>query len=198
MPLAVKDNRRHTYGEYLTWPEWPLGERYELIDGVAYAMTPAPSRSHQRLLGELFREIAQALEQSGCEVNIAPFDVRLPDHDEADEAIVNVVQPDLVVVCDPAKLDERGCRGAPDWIVEVLSPSTAAHDQIRKLALYERHGVKEYWLAHPTDRVVTVYRLEEGRYGRPEIHEMNGRVTARCCGVEVDWDRVVAGLEPRQ
>ncbi len=193
MSLPVKDERYHTYGEYLTWPD---DQRYELIDGVAYAMGPAPVRVHQRLLGELYRQVADALDDSDCEVDIAPFDVRLPDRDEADEEIVNVVQPDLVVICDRDKLDEKGCRGAPDWVVEVLSPSTAGHDQILKLALYERHGVKEYWLAHPTDRVVTVYRLEAGQYVRPTVHEMKGCLRVHCCGdMEIDWDRIVAGLE---
>jgi Uma2 family endonuclease len=195
MTLPLHDVRRHTYGEYLTWPE---GERYELIDGVGYAMAPAPSRGHQRLVGELYRQIADALEGGPCEVNVAPFDVRLPEKDEADEAdeaIATVVQPDIAVVCDPAKLDERGCRGAPDWIVEVLSPSSAGHDQIRKLALYERQGVREYWLAHPGDRIVTVYQLENGAYGRPVVTEMQDRLASSSCpGVEIDWERVVKGL----
>ncbi len=192
MGLPLKDDRRHNYGEYLTWPE---DERYELIDGIAYAMGPAPVRVHQRLVLELGRQIADALEGSGCEVNIAPFDVRLPERDEADEEIVNVVQPDIMVICDRDKLDERGCRGAPDWIVEVLSPSTAGHDQILKQQLYERHGVKEYWLAHPIDRIVTVYRLEGQLYGRPEIHEMKNELAAGCCPVSIDWERVTAGLD---
>jgi Uma2 family endonuclease len=184
--------QHHTYGDYLTWP----GDvRYELIDGEAFCMAPAPTRSHQRLAGEIFRQLADALEGGPCEVNMAPFDVRLPDGDEADEAIATVVQPDLLVVCDPAKLDERGCRGAPDWIVEVLSPGSAGHDQIRKLALYERHGVREYWLAHPVDRVVTVYRLEDGAFACPSVHEMQGSLRCKACPeVEIDWDRVVRGL----
>jgi len=192
MPLPKRDLDRHTYAEYLTWPE---AVRYELIEGEAYAMAPAPSRAHQRLLGELFRQIAGALDDSPCEVNLAPFDVRLPDADEADEDIATVVQPDISVVCDPAKLDERGCRGAPDWIIEILSPGSAGHDQIRKLAIYERHGVREYWLAHPVDRVVTLYRLADGVYGRPSVHEMEGRLACGACPrVEIDWARVVKGL----
>lgn len=192
MGLPIRDEKTHSYGEYLTWPDHP---RYELIDGVAWAMSPAPTRGHQRLLLELSRQISDALEDSDCEVDIAPFDVRLPEGDEADAEIINVIQPDLIVVCDRNKLDERGCRGAPDWVIEVLSPGTAAHDQIRKLALYERHGVKEYWLAHPTDRVVTVYRMEEEIYSRPNIYEMSGTLAASCCDkVEIDWERVVKGL----
>jgi Uma2 family endonuclease len=88
-----------------------------------------------------------------------PFDVRLPRGNEADDDVPTVVQPDITVVCDPAKLDERGCRGAPDWVIEVLSPSTAAKDQIQKLAARERAGVPEVWLVHPTDHVFVVYGL---------------------------------------
>lgn len=192
MSLPLRDTNRHTYGEYCTWPE---EQRYELIDGAAYAMAPAPSRRHHRLVGELFRAISDALDDSACEANIAPFDVRLPTAGEADDAVENVVQPDISVVCDPAKLDDKGCRGAPDWLIEVLSPATAGHDQVRKLALYERHSVREYWLVHPVDRVVTIYRLENGAYGRPLVHELRGRSSCLACpGVEIDWDIVVQGL----
>lgn len=192
MSLPLRDPDRHTYGEYCAWPE---DQRYELLDGMAYAMAPAPTRQHQRLVFELAREIADRLERSGCELNLAPFDVRLPDADEADDDIANVVQPDISVVCDPSKLDDKGCRGAPDWLIEVLSPATAVHDHVRKLALYERHGVKEYWLVHPVDRVVTIYRLAQGSYGRPTVQELRGQTACLACpGVDVDWARVVQGL----
>ena len=169
MGLERRDLERHTYGDYLAWPE---DVRYELIDGVAYAMSPAPPVSHQEVLLELSRQIDEALDESACRVLIAPLDVRLPRGDEADDAIDTVVQPDVLVVCDPARIDERGVRGAPDWIIEVLSPATAAHDQVTKRERYERAGVREYWLAHPTDRIVIAYRLENGRYGRPDIAEL--------------------------
>jgi len=192
MSRPLRDPGRHTYGEYCGWPE---DQRYELIDGLAFAMAPAPTRQHQRLSFELAREVANALEGSGCEVNVAPFDVRLPEGDEADDDIDTVVQPDISVVCDPSKLDDKGCRGAPDWVIEVLSPGSAGHDQVRKLALYERHGVTEYWLVHPVDRVVTIYRLEDGAYGRPLVSELQGRSGCRACpGAEIDWGRVVKGL----
>jgi Uma2 family endonuclease len=202
MSLPLLDPEQHTYGDYCTWPD---DQRFELIDGIAFAMAPAPTRQHQRLAFELARTVADALEGSGCEINVAPFDVRLPDSDEADAAIRTVVQPDISVVCDPSKLDAKGCRGAPDWIIEVLSPKTAGHDQVRKLALYERHGVKEYWLVHPLDRVVTIYRLADGtdarspydrpQYGRPEVQELQGQSDCLACpGVRIDWDRVVQGL----
>lgn len=191
MGLPLRDAQRHTYGEYRAWPE---DVRYELIDGVAYAMAP-PVRVHQRVAGELFRQIADALEDSPCEVNIAPFDVRLPDIDEADDDILTAVQPDIVVVCDRNKLDVRGCRGAPDLVIEVLSPSTAAHDQTVKLAAYERHGVKEYWLVHPADRIVTVYKWANGAYGRPAISEFEGSLASEAVpAISIDWARIVAGL----
>jgi Uma2 family endonuclease len=192
MGLVRRDLERHTYGDYLAWPE---EVRYELIDGVAYAMSPAPTVSHQEVLLELSRQIDEALDESACRVLIAPLDVRLPRGDEADEAVDTVVQPDLLVVCDPARIDERGVRGAPDWIIEVLSPATAAHDQVRKRDLYERAGVREYWLVHPTDRIVTVYRLENGHYGRPDIAELAGETATQAVpGVVIDWARVTRRL----
>lgn len=188
MGLPLRDSKLHTYGEYLTWPE---NVRYELINGEAYLMAPAPSVDHQRLVGDLFRQIADALDAHGCEAFIAPFDVRLPRGDEADESVDTVVQPDLTIVCDPEKIDRRGCRGAPDWVIEVLSPATAAHDQTVKLGAYERASVPECWFVHPTDRTVTVYRLANGHYGRPDIFELAG--TLPCHTVEsvtIDWERI--------
>lgn len=190
MGLTRRDNHRHTYGKYRRWSE---DIRYELIDGVADAMAPTPSRRHQEVLGELSRQVANALEGHPCRPYIAPFDVRLPQAGEADDDVDTVVQPDLSVVCDRGKLDEAGCRGAPDWVVEVLSPATAGHDHILKRAVYERAGVREYWLVHPVDRIVSVYRLEDGRYGAPELRELEGR---QAVGVlpelEIDWDRFPA------
>ena len=114
MGLPLRDRERHTYGEYLAWPD---GVRYELIDGDAYLTSPAPAPQHQRLVGELFRQIADAVQDSHCEVFVAPFDVRLPRPGQSDEETDTVVQPDLTIVCDPAKIDDRGCRGAPDWVI---------------------------------------------------------------------------------
>jgi Uma2 family endonuclease len=186
MGLPRRDEQRHSYGDYRHWPE---DLRYELIDGVAYSMAPAPSLRHQDILGEIFRQVANALRAGPCRPFIAPFDVRLPRVNEADDQIATVVQPDLSVVCDPSRLDERGCRGAPDWIVEVLSPATAGHDQILKRDVYERAGVREYWLVHPVDRVVMVYRLAAGEFGKLEVRELSGRQSVEAVpGVEIDWD----------
>lgn len=177
-----------SYADYCSWPD---EERWELIDGEAYDMSPAPARVHQDLVVGLVAQIHGALKDTSCRVYVAPFDVRLPDRHEADDAVQTVVQPDLAVICDPAKLDDKGCRGAPDWIVEVLSPATAAKDQIKKRDLYERHGVSDYWLVHPTDRILFIYRLGSDGYGKPEIKATAGSTAVGAIpGLEIDWDGV--------
>ena len=192
MKLARRDATRHTYGDYLHWPK---DVRYELIDGQAYLMAPAPSLDHQEIAGQIYRQASALLDATACRVFVAPVDVLLPDADEADEAVHTVVQPDVLVVCDPTKLDARRVRGAPDWVVEVLSPATAAYDQGLKRAAYERAGVREYWLVHPTDRVVSVYRLQDGAYAKPEVSAMAGETPVGALpGVVIDWARVIRRL----
>lgn len=171
MALPKTSDRRFTYADYLKWPD---GERWELIDGEAFAMSPAPTISHQTLVLDMARQIADVLDGAPCRALIAPVDVLLPTPDEADDQTTTVVQPDILVVCDPKKITDRNVRGAPDWIIEVLSPATARHDHLTKRALYERAGVREYWLVHPVDRVITVYVLKDGQYGGPEIADMAG------------------------
>ena len=193
---APKYDDIYTYADYLTWPE---GERWELIEGVPYNMSPAPFRKHQGVVMELSRQIANFLNDKSCEVYSVPFDVRLlPDISQEDatrvddDDLTTVVQPDISIICDSEKLDERGCLGAPDVIIEVLSPSTAAKDQIQKLALYEKCGVKEYWIVHPTDNIVTIRLLnDEGMYGIPIIYEGKGTVAMQILeGLEIDLDLV--------
>jgi Uma2 family endonuclease len=167
-PLALKLEETFTYGDYLRWDD---GERWELIDGVAYNMTPAPARRHQGILTQLAGQFFNYLKDIPCKLYLAPFDVRLPLSDEADEETTTVVQPDLVVVCDPDKLDDRGCRGAPDLVIEILSPSTIRKDMKVKLDLYERHGVREFWLVNPEYNTVMIFDLgHDNRYGRPRIY----------------------------
>jgi Uma2 family endonuclease len=169
LPLRHHDSG-FTYADYLSWSD---DERWELIEGQAYAMSPAPSNFHQLIVGELFRHIANYFHGKSCRPFVAPFDVRLPRAGVSDHEVDTVVQPDISLVCDPEKLkDNHGCLGAPDWVVEVLSPSTAIHDQRTKRALYEQHGVAEYWLVHPGDRSVTIYRLENNAYGKPLVFGM--------------------------
>lgn len=146
MAYALRDQRHYTYADYRTSPE---DVRYELVDGAAFMLAPTPSVDHQTLAFEVGRQIRNALEGHPCRVLMAPVDVLLSQAGEADDAVDTVLQPDVLVVCDPQKVTPRGIRGAPDWILEVISPASASHDQIIKLAAYEKAGVREYWLAHP-------------------------------------------------
>ncbi len=163
-----------SYADYRLWPENERGGRWELINGGACAMAPAPSIVHQTLVGQLFRQIDEALDGVSCRALIAPVDVLLPAGDEAGDEVTTVVQPDILVVCDPSKIGETHVRGAPDWIIEVLSPATARHDHLTKRQIYEKAGVREYWLVHPVDRLVTSYAWVDGRFAAPEIAEMAG------------------------
>ncbi len=192
MGLALRKEKHYTYADYLTWPD---DARYELIDGEAFLMAPAPLIEHQEVAGDVYHQLRNQLDGKPCRPYIAPVDVRLPRADEADAAIDTVVQPDVLVVCDPAKIDRRGVRGAPDWLLEVLSPSTAAHDQIAKRRTYERAGVREYWLVHPSDRTLTVYVLDNGQYGRPEIYELKDATPIGVLpGVAIAWDALIERL----
>ena len=149
---------RFTYADYRTWPD---DERWELIGGDAYAMTPAPSLKHQKVLGNIHLKFAGFFMGKVCSVFIAPTDVVFDDE--------NVVQPDLLVVCDRNKLTEANVKGAPDLIIEVLSPSTCLRDKREKMALYERFGVREYLLVYPEDALVERYNLADGRYQQSDI-----------------------------
>lgn len=133
----------------------PDGERAELIDGKIYYMAP-PSRTHQQILFSLSRRIADYIDSKNgnCEVNIAPFAVFLSEDD------INYVEPDISVICDPKKLDDKGCHGAPDWIIEIVSPGTKTMDYFKKLFKYRTVGVREYWIVDPTKELITVYRFE--------------------------------------
>ena len=193
MTVLKRDAHYHTYGDYLTWSR---SHGDELINGAAYVREPpAPSRSHQGIVGELYRQAADALEDKPCHVYVAPFDVRLPKSTEDDYQVDTVVQPDVLIVSDLKKLDARGMRGAPDWVAEVLSPGTASHDQTVKLSAYERAGVREVWLIDPVDRTLTIYQLEAGYYGRATILELKGRTQLTAVpGVIIDWARVLAKM----
>ncbi|MHB1650934.1 MAG: Uma2 family endonuclease [Desulfitobacteriaceae bacterium] len=150
---------------------WTDEKRLELIDGIPLDMIPAPSRLHQKVLGDLHNQFYNFLKDKSCEVYMAPFDVRLPSAGEQDETSSTVVLPDLVVVCDPGKLDDRGCKGAPDLVIEVLSPETAKKDLSFKLRVYERSGVPQYWVVQPVDKTVMVFSLDErSQYSKPTVY----------------------------
>jgi Uma2 family endonuclease len=193
MAVLKRDARHHTYADYLVWSN-TYGD--ELIDGTAYVREPrAPSLSHQAIVVQLSHQIVKALEDTLWHVYVAPVDVRLPKGNEEDGQVETVVQPDVLIVSDRQKLDARGVRGAPDWLAEVISPSTAKHDRIVKLPVYERAGVCEVWLIDPFDREVSIYRLEAGRYRRPTRLELKGQTPLTVVpGVIVDWDRLLRKL----
>jgi Uma2 family endonuclease len=175
MSLTVKKRVQiYTYKDYLSWPE---EERWELIDGRPYAMTPAPSTRHQRVIMELGRQIANFLLNKKCNAFPALFDVRFADKFDDDEMVTTVVQPDIVVICDKTKIDEKGCKGAPDIVIEILSPETGDKDKKEKFALYEKQGVKEYWLVDPFDNTVMVFKLKKNEYGKPEVYAKNDHIT---------------------
>jgi Uma2 family endonuclease len=190
-PVALKLEERFTYGDYVTWDD---GERWELIDGVPYNMSPAPRRLHQLALADLIRQFTVYLQGKPCQVYPAPFDVRLPEADEDDNLVETVVQPDLSVVCDRDKLDDAGCRGAPDLIVEILSPGTVGKDLKVKFSRYERAGVREYWIVDPVEKTVQVYQLgQNGFYGRPAVYVHTDRPQVGIFPeLEIDLDEVFA------
>jgi Uma2 family endonuclease len=193
MKLRKRDMHYHTYADYLTWSA-THGD--ELINGAAYVREPpGPSLSHQGIVGELYRQAANALEGKPCRVFVAPFDLRLPKSTEEDDQVDTVVQPDVFIVCDLKKIDARGVRGAPDWIAEVLSPGTARHDRRVKLPVYERAGVREVWLIDPIGRTVSLHRLEAGHYGRATLLELKGQTPLTAVpGVTIDWNKVLAKI----
>lgn len=185
-----KSDRRFTYKDYFTWSD---EERWELIHGEAYAMSPSPDRRHQEYSGVIFNQMFNFFNDKPCRVYSAPFDVRFSDYpDQPDDEIETVVQPDISVICDKDKLDDRGCRGAPDLVVEILSPSTAAKDLREKLALYERHGVREYWVVHPAEKIVMIFLGNDaGLYGKPTVHAAEEAASSRIFqGLTVDLKKV--------
>ena len=160
-----------TLSTYADLQSWSGDERWELIAGVLYDMTPAPTRRHQEITVALLVQFHAFLKGSTCRAYTAPFDVRLPKPGEDSMSASTVVQPDLTIVCEREKLDEHGCIGSPTLVVEILSPRTTKKDQRIKLHLYEQAGVPEYWIVFPAEKMVYVYTFgAEHLYGDPEIY----------------------------
>lgn len=154
-------NKSYTYADYLTWR---FMERVELILGKIFLMSPAPQSQHQFISATLTVEIGSFLKNKDCRIFSAPFDVRLPVTNKNGESNT-VVQPDLCVICDSSKIVKKGCNGAPDLVVEIISESTVKRDLHEKYELYEKSGVKEYWIVHPNDKTLSVFLLDDnGKY----------------------------------
>ena len=189
MGLPKKQNKRYTYADY---SEWPDDTRYELIDGVVYSMTPAPSEPHQSVSIALLTQLCRYFEKSKCKLYHAPFDVLLAKEDASDDEIYDVVQPDILVICDTKKISKRGCTGAPDFVIEISSPSTATKDQFEKAILYDKHGVKEYWIVHPSDRIVFIRRKgADGAFEATEMIAAKGKVSVPLFpDLVIDFDKI--------
>lgn len=177
MEEAVKEpvpmyGNLYTYADYL---RWEFEERLEIIRGKIYWMTPGPGRTHQTIVTRLSFHLGNYFENHRCHLFHAPFDVRLIDpmkKSKEDEDIVTVCQPDLMVVCDEKKLEERGVIGAPDFIVEILSPGNAKKEMGIKFELYEENGVREYWMVGPSEHVIYQYVFNGEKFiGRKPVIE---------------------------
>lgn len=151
--------KQYTYADYL---KWQFKERLELIKGYIYKMSPAPSRRHQAISWNLSGQIWSQLKDHPCRAYSAPFDVRLPIKDKkSNQEITTVLQPDICLICDLTKLDDRGCLGAPDLVIEVLSPGNSLREIDQKFNVYEESGVREYWVVYPEYGHVIIFLLDE-------------------------------------
>ena len=161
MGIPKKADYKFTYQDYCSWPD---DERWEIIDGIAYDMSPAPPRRHQGILGKIFFEFSNYFEKKTCVVYIGPLDVFFPKQQSQDmNTVTTVVQPDISIICDKNKLIDQGCFGAPDLVVEILFPSTCKKDLDEKFHLYENHGVKEYWIVDPGNKYIQIFTQTENK-----------------------------------
>lgn len=155
-------SKSYSYADYL---QWTFDERLELIKGKIFKMTPAPASAHQRISWVISGELYNSLKGKSCTAYTAPFDVRLPRRDENDDRkIITVVQPDICIICDSSKIDIKGCLGAPDIVIEILSPGNNQKELKNKYGVYEESGVLEYWIISPQDETFLKYTLIDGTY----------------------------------
>ena len=167
-------NKTYTYADYLLWQ---FSERVELIKGKIFEMSPAPNLRHQTYLGNLYVILRSFLQKNNCKIFVAPFDVRLSKK-KKDKLVETVVQPDICVICDLSKLDDRGCIGSPDLIIEILSPSTKKKDITDKYELYEQNGVQEYWIVDADNQTLLKYVLQNKKYVGGKILDASENVTS--------------------
>lgn len=175
MAINAINSKTYTYADYIKFTE---NEPVEIIDGRILAMSPAPSRIHQKIILKLSTQIENYITSNNCscEVYPAPFDVILKNDDEEISNSKNIVQPDISVICDKNKLTDKGCFGSPDMIVEVVSPFNPSNDYIKKLNLYNIYKVKEYWIVNPMKKNILVYTLTDTGYDMPSVYTFNDRI----------------------
>jgi Uma2 family endonuclease len=166
--------KTYTYADYL---KWTFDERLELIKGKIFKMSPAPNPLHQRLSFKLSLRVGNYLEGKSCEAFYAPFDVRIPRQHGNDKEVITVLQPDFCVICDPSKVDGKGCLGAPDIVVEVLSPGNNKTELKNKYEVYEEAGVLEYWIIHPAEKTFLRYTLVGGKFQTSRLLTIGDEVT---------------------
>lgn len=166
----------YSYANYLNWL---FEDRVELIKGKVFRMSPAPSRIHQEAFGRIFTPFSNFLKGENCKVYAAPFDIRFPKGSKADKDIYTVLQPDICVICDLSKLDDRGCIGAPDLVVEILSPGNNKTELLHKYKVYEEFGVKEYWVVSTAEKTVLIYTLNSsGKFVPSKLFALSEEITS--------------------
>jgi len=185
-------SKTYSYADYL---KWTFDERLELIKGKIFKMTPAPASVHQRISLRISGELYNYLKGKQCQVYYAPFDVRLPRKGETDDKIFTVVQPDVCVICDTAKVDARGCTGAPDIVIEILSPGNNQKELKYKYEVYGESGISEYWIIHPQEKTFLKYSLINGAYQPSKLLTIGDVVTTPILpDFQLDLDTVFAGI----
>ncbi|RZJ81478.1 MAG: Uma2 family endonuclease [Flavobacterium sp.] len=189
----IDDSMTYSYSHYLNWL---FDERVELIKGKIFKMSPAPSRVHQEIFGAIFLALGNFLKNKPCKVYGAPFDVRFPKDSKADKDVFTVLQPDICVICDLSKLDDKGCIGAPDIVVEILSPGNNKKELLHKYKVYQEFGVKEYWVVSQSDQSILIYTLdEEGTFRPSKIFTLSEEITSSVLpGFVLKLDDVFEGL----
>lgn len=188
--MLINPLKSYTYKDYLTYDE---NERIEIIEGEIINMSPAPSRIHQEIISEIHFRLKEFIKSNNlsCKVYPAPFDVILKNDDEEIINSKNIVQPDISVICDKNKLTEKGCTGSPDMIVEVISPYNPSNDYVRKLNLYEKFKVNEYWIINPMRKNVLVYVLTENGYDAPISYTFSDKVKVNIYdNLEIDFNSI--------
>ncbi len=191
MAIENVDNKLYTYKDYLSFSD---NEYVEIIDGKILAMSPAPSRIHQELIMEISAELRNYIKanKGTCKVYPAPFDVVLIKDNSSELDSTNIIQPDISVICDKNKLNDKGCTGSPDMIVEVVSKFNPGNDYVKKLYLYEKYGVKEYWIVNPMKKNILVYTLTSNGYNEPDVYTFDDKIKVSIFeNLEIDFNDII-------